>query len=263
MRDALMRWRLSVKVLPLAVLVVGLKWALHSLGKEFLSMNMLFSGLLAATVFLLGFMISGVLADYKESEKLPGEIASSLEAIWDELDLRASTHPEPGREALRHLHLLSHRILDWFHQRLGFTEVLEALRGLNTHFHALESAGVPPPYLARLKGEQGALRRALTRVRVVRETSFIGSGYAVADLTATLLLAGFILAKIEPFTESLFFVGVISFMLIYLLALIRDIDDPFEYNPDGSSGGGDEISLFPIQEVEARLSRRVEEIARP
>lgn len=256
MRKLLSRYRLAGRVLPLALLVVGVKWAVHALGGEFLSMNILFSGLLAATVFLLGFMISGVLSDYKESERLPGEIASSLEAIWDELDVRASTHPECGVPALRHLHVLVRKILDWFYQRADFSFVLGEIGNMNAHLHSMESAGVPLQFLARLKAEQGGLRRALVRVRNVRDTSFISSGYAIADLTVALLLAGLSMARIEPFTESLFFVGVIAFMLIYMLALIRDMDNPFDYHPNGGRAG-DEVSLFPIEDLEARLSGRV------
>src|SRR5688572_14356369 len=36
---------------------------------------------LTAGVFLTGFMLAGTMADYKESEKLPGELACTLETI--------------------------------------------------------------------------------------------------------------------------------------------------------------------------------------
>ncbi|MBK9472453.1 MAG: hypothetical protein IPO18_09240 [bacterium] len=42
-------------------------------------------------------------------------------------------------------------------------------------------------------------------------------------------MPGLVLARIEPFYESLFFVGVISWLMIFLLLLIRDLDNPFGY----------------------------------
>ena len=45
----------------------GIKVAVHVLGLERISVNQLFSAMVASTVFLLGFLLSGVLTDFKES----------------------------------------------------------------------------------------------------------------------------------------------------------------------------------------------------
>ncbi|MFA5864806.1 MAG: hypothetical protein WC975_08975 [Phycisphaerae bacterium] len=63
------RWLIS-KVLFIVLTVIGLKLLVHWLGWEFISLNPLFSGIVAGNVFLMGFLLSGVLADYKESERL-------------------------------------------------------------------------------------------------------------------------------------------------------------------------------------------------
>jgi hypothetical protein len=60
------------------------------------------------------------------------------------------------------------------------------------------------------------------------------------------------LAKIEPFYESLFFVGVISYLMIFLLLLIRDLDNPFGYYERFS---GADISLKPLEDTARRLAR--------
>ena len=73
--------------------VIALKLVAHWLDWEVISLNPLFSGIVAANVFLMGFLLSGVLADYKESERLPGELAASIETIADE----AATSTSPRR----------------------------------------------------------------------------------------------------------------------------------------------------------------------
>ncbi len=78
------KWHLAFKVLPVIILVIILKLLAHQFGLEFISLNPLFTGIVTANIFLLGFLIAGVLADYKESEKLPGELAASIETIIDE-----------------------------------------------------------------------------------------------------------------------------------------------------------------------------------
>lgn len=53
-----------------------LKLLAHQYRLEFISLNPLFTGIVTANIFLLGFLIAGVLADYKESEKLPWGIGN-------------------------------------------------------------------------------------------------------------------------------------------------------------------------------------------
>jgi len=78
------KWHLTLKVLPIVILVIILKLLAHQFGLEFISLNPLFTGIVTANIFLLGFLIAGVLSDYKESEKFPGDLASSIETIVDE-----------------------------------------------------------------------------------------------------------------------------------------------------------------------------------
>jgi predicted membrane chloride channel (bestrophin family) len=114
--------------------------------------------------------------------------------------------------------------------------------------------------VARLKQEQGNLRRTLIRIHTIRETSFVSSGYLLADLTTILLCAGLILARIEPFHESLFFVSVISYLMIFLLMLIRDLDNPFGYYERHS---GEDVSLKPLEDAARRLAEIADAEASP
>ena len=72
----LKRIKLLLRVLALVALIAAGKVAAHRFGWEVIQLNPLFTTLVASTVFLLGFLLNGVLADYKESEKLPGELAT-------------------------------------------------------------------------------------------------------------------------------------------------------------------------------------------
>ena len=64
-----------------------MKYVFHFLGWEVISLTALFTSIVAGAIFLLGFLIAGVMADYKEGERLPGELACSLEAIYDEASI--------------------------------------------------------------------------------------------------------------------------------------------------------------------------------
>ena len=59
------KWSLAVKIFPIVLLISILKFLSHNYGFEVMELNALFSSLIAGTIFLIGFLISGVLTDYK------------------------------------------------------------------------------------------------------------------------------------------------------------------------------------------------------
>jgi predicted membrane chloride channel (bestrophin family) len=244
------RHRLCLRVLLVVSVIIVLKLIAHGLGYEVISLNPLFSGIIAANVFLMGFLLSGVLTDYKESERLPGELACSLEAIADEArSLYKSKQAPAARQCFEHLLDLTLAIKDWFHKRLRTRDVMVRLDGLDDFFVAFEPM-MQANFIIRLKQEQSTARRLLVRIHTIRETSFITSGYLVAQITTLLLVGGLILAKIDPFYESLFFVGVITFLLVFLNLLIHDLDNPFGYYEGDSA---EDVSLKPLDDLASHL----------
>lgn len=249
------RHALLLNAVVTVLLVTGAKLVVHWLGWEVISMNPLFSGIVAANVFLMGFLLSGVLADYKESERLPGELAASIETIADEAaSVYESKKAEAAKQFLEYLLNLTISIKQWFHKREQTRHLMASLGEMTHYFVALECL-TQANFIARLKQEQSNIRRMIIRIHTVRETSFIPSGYVIAHATTLLLVAGLVLAKIDPFYESLFFVGVITFLLRFLGLLIQDLDNPFGYYEGGSV---EDVSLKPLDDAIARL-REIDE----
>ncbi len=67
------KWKLARKTLPFVAVVLALKLLAHQYGYEVLSLSSLFTAIVSANIFLIGFLISGTLVDYKESEKIPSD----------------------------------------------------------------------------------------------------------------------------------------------------------------------------------------------
>jgi hypothetical protein len=61
----LKKWHLSIKIIPLLILIFILKMIFHWNGLEVVSLSSLFTSLIAGTIFLIGFLINGVISDYK------------------------------------------------------------------------------------------------------------------------------------------------------------------------------------------------------
>jgi len=72
------RAHLFLKVLAVVVLLVLLKTTIHHFAYEFIILNDLVPSLIAGAIFILGFLLSHVLHDYKEAERLSGELRVAL-----------------------------------------------------------------------------------------------------------------------------------------------------------------------------------------
>ena len=238
--------RLLLMTLPWVAGVVLLKLVLESAGWTPFEVSPLLAGLVSAEVFLLGFLLAGTVGDYKESEKLPGDIAMSIEAIADDClgrdDPRARACTEQAIE-------LAAAVRDWLLHRRELEHVLSDLRSL----------GVFAECAPRMRAEQAAIRRTIVRIDAIRRTSFVAAGYAIAELTAALVVLGVLLTDLGPLDDALFFSGVLTLLLSYVFALIRDLDDPFRFA--GGVEGAADVSLITLEETERRLREELSDLS--
>jgi hypothetical protein len=252
------RWKLALKTLPFVAIIILLKFAFHYFGYEFLTLNTLFTAIISANIFLIGFLISGVLVDYKESEKLPGDLSASLETMADEgLIIYKSKKSPEARNFLLKLFRFNGSLIDWFYKKEKTVNLMDKLQSFNDEFLAFESQ-TQANFIVRLKQEQNLIRKMINRIHTIRETSFLGTGYAIAEIITFILVAGLIFIKMDPFYESVFFISFVSFILIYMIYFIKDLDNPFGYNEEDSLV--EEVSLKPIMDSQKRLERYCEKL---
>jgi len=124
---------------------------------------------------------------------------------------------------------------------------LSRISSMNEFFIKFDMEGVQPGYIIKMKNDQNNLRKLILRIDTIRDTDFIGSAYAIVEVMAFLLGIGLLIMKIEPFYASLFFTLIVTFLISYMILLIHDIDNPFDYSVKGESGT--EVSLKPIHDL--------------
>ena len=113
-----LKWSLAFKILPLIILVAILKFLSHKFGFEILELNTLFTSLVAGTIFLIGFLISGVLSDYKESEKIPSDLAATIKSLFDDTyTIYKGKNSEPARQFLEFQKSFVNALMDWFYKK--------------------------------------------------------------------------------------------------------------------------------------------------
>jgi len=247
------KWSIAIKVMPLMIMIAALKLLSHRLGLEVMELNALFTSLVAGTIFLIGFLISGVLSDYKESEKIPSELSAALKALSDDAyTIWKSKNLESARQFIEFEKTFVKSLVGWFYKKERTKILLLKLSQMNDFFIELDKEGIQPAYIIKMKNEQSAIRKQILRADTIRDTGFIGSAYAIAEAMGFLTGIGLIIIKIEPFYASLFFTLLVTFLISYMVFLIVDLDNPFDYSVKGESGT--EIPLKPLLDLEESMN---------
>ncbi|MCP9775472.1 hypothetical protein [Cyanobium sp. WAJ14-Wanaka] len=247
------RIQMLARVLLMIQALAGAKVLVHALGWETIQVTPLFTSVVASTVFLLGFLLNGVLSDFKESEKLPAEIATSLEVLG--LEIQAISAHNPAAAVQGHLVAvadLAEGMVAWLLTRITTEQFMQL-------FHRVYGSVVQASVLlkgnatlqARLVAEMANILRLANRVETIRETSFVPLVYWLANLGTGLLCFGLVFMAVRTLPEALFFLAVIAFLLIFLIRLVVDLDNPFGF---GDPHSAEDVSLDAL----AAAVRRIE-----
>lgn len=251
-KKIIQKWSIALKILPLVIFVAILKFLSHKFGLEIMELNALFTSLVAGTIFLIGFLISGVLSDYKESEKIPSEIVASMRNLYDDaLTISRGKNSEKANQFIEYQKSFLKSLMDWFYKKERTKTILNEISMMNDFFVEFEKEGIQANYIIKMKNEQNSLRKIILRIDTIRDTAFVGSAYAIVEAMGFLTAFGLIIIKIEPFYASLFLTSLITFLIAYMFLLIKDLDNPFDYYEKGESGT--EVSLKPIHDLKSEF----------
>lgn len=246
------KWSIAFRIMPVIILVAILKFLSHKFGFEVMELNALFTSLVAGTIFLIGFLISGVLSDYKESEKMPSELSASMKTLFDDTyTIYKSKNSDTARQFIEYQKSFINSLIDWFYKKEKTQSILNKISMMNDYFVEFDKEDVQANYIIKLKNEQNSIRKMIIRIDTIRDTEFVGSAYTIVETMGFLIALGLIIIKIEPFYASLFFTLLVIFLISYMFLLIKDLDNPFDYSVKGESGT--EISLKPIHDLESVL----------
>lgn len=241
------RFRLFLVVLAVVAVLSVAKAVIHWAGIEFLSLNPLFTSAIAGAIFIIGFLLSSVMHDYKEAERLPADMRVALEVLRDDAASFARRQAGVDMEDLdqRLANIVASveaGLRDGDHHRLD--DAAAAVAGLSTAVSALEGLGMPPNYIVRLRAAQDVLRKAVFRITHIQRMQFVPSAYVLVQSLVGLNLFLLLFLKTEGSPESALMFGFISYMFVYALYLINTLEQPFRKGRNSV----DDVSLFLIRD---------------
>lgn len=245
----LSHWRIFLKVLPLSFLFCGLKVGVHWLGWEIWIFDALTGALFAATTFVLALVLNGTLNDYRVSEGIPTQIANAIEAIQDMSLMIAIGYPDYDPKPLREkLIQVAQTIHGWLEENQDLASVRQTLHSLNPSFTPLMKLG-GGAVANRINTEQAKIRLLVAQIQGYRDTDFLGAAYVLLWLFLVGSVLALLLIQSDRFSETLTVSTFVFTSFVYLLVLIRDLDNPFQY--DGRSSV--DVDLSPLKNLHQDL----------
>lgn len=250
MKSFINKYRILLVSLVITLPVIGVKLLLHYLNAEVITLGSFHTSVLTGAFFVLGFILSATIADYKESERIPAEVASIIQNMHDDAAAIHTAYPKFKLKAYasKMLHIARAIGNDVRDKKL---DTQEDIHSLNENFIDMEKAGVPANFIVKLKQQQAQLLRALLRVSYIQRIKFLPSATILARTVVILSISLVVLTDVEPFYSGLFLLAVLSLVLVYVSKLIDVISTPFQ--PEGRTR--DDVSMFLVKQTVSRLER--------
>jgi hypothetical protein len=235
-----------------AVLLI-IKWIVFKFGGEIVIANPVITALVAGVIFTIAIIFSGVLADYKESEKIRGELTAIIKSLYNVTNM-LTVKDEKIKKALRsHIKGLLHIIVSNFKRNAWpLHEISPAIDHVADDIAGLAREGVAPPFVVKMRNDLANIDKLSYRIKIIMETSFIPVAYYISIISTGAVLIILLCTKMEHYHDGLLLFGSVSFILISLLMLIKDMDNPFEYGKKTSA----DIDLSVLFDLEKELENR-------
>ncbi len=250
MRKLKIKWGLAVQTAAIVVVIIGIRVLIQALDLDVIAVGTMVSALVTGAVFTVAIIFAGTLTDYKESERIPGELTTAIFSLYKDVKLASIGHDNKAADLQNHVKELLRTINANFDQlEAGGTWKSSAVNSvidkIDDDVIHLAEKGAPPVLLARIRNELGNINRISNRIDVIAETSFIPAAYAISEVAIIFVLAITAFVEMNHYYEGIAFIGSISFLLIGLMLLIKDMDNPFE--------GYASVDLSLLTSLEQRL----------
>lgn len=245
------KYGLILKAFGITFVLLVFRLVFDYLKLDILPVTNLITAFISGAIFTIAIIYSGTLIDYKESEKIPGEIATSLRTFYSDLELVRVPDKALVKGMQEKTAALLRNINTNFRNNEWNLEAMDkAIDTINVDISKLVDLNVPPNFVIKLKTEMTTIDRLSHRIKTIADTSFIPAAYAIAELAAAGVIILLLFVKLDPYYEGMVIFTVLCMLLTALLMLIKDMDNPFEVGRNSYA----DIDLFLLWDLERKLN---------
>jgi len=246
--------RLIFNVIAIVAVLIAAKFAVHALHLEFLTLDTLFSSVVAGAIFILGFLLTSTLPDFKEAEHLPAQIRTSLEGIHDDIAGFAAREP---RIDMKRLRAMLTGIVSAIEKGLGpeghhahLEDAMARADALSPFIAELDGFGMANNYVVRLRNLQDALRRSIYRISYIQKIEFVPSANALIQSLVVAVIFLLLCLRTDGSWGTYLIFGFVSYLFVFAIHLIAVFQQPFRQGEHSV----DKVSLYLLREFAAKLN---------
>ena len=245
-------WVISKAILIVGVLVV-IKLIIDYFKLDVIVPSPVITALVAGVIFTLAVLFSGVLSDYKESEKIPGELAAAIRNLYKDIKVATVTHKDLTSDMQDHIkQLLKVMNANFRHNEWKLRDINPAIDRIDEDIEHLAADGIATAFITKIRGEMSNIEKLSYRIDTIMETNFLPAAYIIAIIATAAVILTLFFTKMDPYYEALTLFGSVTFVLIGMLLLIQDMDNPFEVGRKSSAG----VDLGILFKLEEQLENR-------
>jgi hypothetical protein len=195
-------------------------------------------------------LLAGVMTDFKESEKIPGELAASIKALHKDFELLVYATKKESDSALSHINSLIKVIINQFEaNKWKQSELREIIEKIDDDIKVMAAKNVAPPYVIKMRNELNTIEKISNRIDTIEETSFLPSAYALSQVAVLFVMLILLFSMVDPYVIGMVIIFTITFLITGILVLIKDMDNPFETGGTGSA----DVDLSHIYKLDKYL----------
>ena len=165
--------------------------------------------------FVFGLLLAATMSDFKEGEKIPGEVASNLEAIkdWIYLAIKAPRNgntdlcKEPLNQTFLRTELLfiTSGIIEWLYSDGKDSNVIFPLiRKSNEIAYYFAERGVDKEAIKGIQENTNAMRKQLTRAYTISRNNFVKPAYTLLKSILVIVSSLLLITKFKSPSCRLF-----------------------------------------------------------
>ncbi|WP_319580883.1 hypothetical protein [uncultured Methanospirillum sp.] len=242
------KWQLMLKSFCLIVILIIARIIIDYYSLDIITINSVTSALVTGVIFTIAVIFTGTLTDYKESEKIPGELAASIKSLYHDICMFPTVKPELTDRFRSHIRDLHREVVDNFRSNnWDLISLNQATDQINQDISALSIENVAPPILVKMRNELTIIDKTFNRIKQIKDTDFIPAAYAISEMAISFVILILLFIKSDSLVESVLLIAAITAMITGLFSLIKDMDDPFEVGV-GSSADVDLFLLFDLDQ---------------
>lgn len=242
---------LLLKAALILAALLALKLGVDYLDFDVISAGPVVTAFVAGVIFTIAIIYTGTLSDYKEGERIPGELAASIKALYKDSIIvgSSSNNPKTVRDMQSHIKDLLTIITSNFNRKVWkLKEVGAGMDKIDEDLYMLaRDTNVAPPFIVKLRNELMDVDRISYRIDAIMETTFIPAAYIITQVAIGMVIIMLLFVAMDPYYVGVILFGTVSFLLISLLLLIKDMDNPF--------AGTAHVDLSPLYKLEDYLKK--------